>query len=765
MSSLPCDTGRRVLGSLEREAVHDKSPAAYARGKGTHDSLPDSDAIGMIESTPAAEIDRNSNAGQASLRPGSSLSSCGVCPASRDDAVDPENCRTASRTALDVLLPLIVLGLGAVILFGHLGNQSIWIDEAHVFRYCRGTFADIVAKSRDGLVNTSPLPLLIARLTVDLTDASEFSLRLPSAVFGLLTVLTLYGVGHQLGGRLSGFLTALLALGSWGCMHYSRIFRHYSMTMFCTAALLWLTLRLRDRWSGRCAVLYAVVGTIGVLMAYEIAIVVLVTGAWLLVPKDRTLGWSRHTIRLALMAGPIVGAFAASYAAYAPSPERQARIADEFWSDTIWLGGSGAEFLDWSGGVWRLFLETGTAAYFKPLPVFVSGAAIVLGAVALLRSRHRGFVIPGLGVALVMFIAAALGKFPFAGERPTLPAAVALMPVVGFGLARLGSRPSGIFRRLTSIVLILGVCAPTLALTIDRTVGRSYVPEHLRPIAEHIRAEAVPGDLVYVYWMAVANMEYYNRNGEIPFVPGVGFSATDPEQMVRSAMEHWSARPGRLWLVIGRDWRRDTDRLIPLFDGIATRTFKMRRPDATLCAYARFPESDDYLVDGRLVMPPNRVCPIDPQHADIATATSRGSWSGIDIDLPDRTFPDRSDVMTFEYAVQGPNPAAVGVHVLLFDRRGEVCAWQPLPPGDGTVTNQTVSIVEMNKPDDTHGNPDVSGAVRVVLRLQSPGADEPASLHLTRFAWSHPPYSPDEAVAADSFQEAAGRPILQGRTP
>src|SRR5262245_32521113 len=70
---------------------------------------------------------------------------------------------TGHRRIETICLVAVTL-LGGFVMFAQLGHPSIWIDEAHVYRYCRGDLHDIVAKSTSGLVNTSPVPLLLARL-------------------------------------------------------------------------------------------------------------------------------------------------------------------------------------------------------------------------------------------------------------------------------------------------------------------------------------------------------------------------------------------------------------------------------------------------------------------------------------------------------------------------------------------------------------------------------------------------------------------------
>ena len=58
---------------------------------------------------------------------------------------------------------MLVAGAGAAILFGHVGHQSIWIDEAHVFRYCRRCLSAgfprwLPGRQRRSVANRVPAP-------------------------------------------------------------------------------------------------------------------------------------------------------------------------------------------------------------------------------------------------------------------------------------------------------------------------------------------------------------------------------------------------------------------------------------------------------------------------------------------------------------------------------------------------------------------------------------------------------------------------------
>ena len=100
----------------------------------------------------------------------------------------------------------------------------------------------------DSSLDSSP-PLLHAILhgVLALGGASETWVKLPSAVFGALTVLVLYPLGTRLfRGRAGLFASALLALSLYH-VHYSREARPYSLYLLLSVLSLWLLLRALEK--------------------------------------------------------------------------------------------------------------------------------------------------------------------------------------------------------------------------------------------------------------------------------------------------------------------------------------------------------------------------------------------------------------------------------------------------------------------------------------------------------------------------------------
>ncbi len=173
---------------------------------------------------------------------------------------------------------LIVVALGAFLRLYRIGAQPLWVDEASSLRFARGSLAQLWSWSAIVDPGNPPLYYSLLHGWVGLGD-SETSLRLPSALFGVLTIPLVYLLGrtirdHRLG-IVAGFLFAISPFQVW----YSQEARGYSLLTFgATSAMLGIASLLRHpERSGRVrssawAWLAYVLGTTVALLAHNTAV-------------------------------------------------------------------------------------------------------------------------------------------------------------------------------------------------------------------------------------------------------------------------------------------------------------------------------------------------------------------------------------------------------------------------------------------------------------------------------------------------------------
>jgi uncharacterized membrane protein len=131
-----------------------------------------------------------------------------------------------SRSVLWATLCIIVAA-GAWLRFHNLGADSLWLDEAISWQQSKDSLPDLI--SRTAKDNYPPLHNLFLHASINLFGDGEWSLRLPSVIFGTANILAIYWLGSMTGGWITGLLAAaFLALSGFHVM-YSQEARMYAL--------------------------------------------------------------------------------------------------------------------------------------------------------------------------------------------------------------------------------------------------------------------------------------------------------------------------------------------------------------------------------------------------------------------------------------------------------------------------------------------------------------------------------------------------------
>lgn len=141
--------------------------------------------------------------------------------------------------------PVWVIGLtllGFALRLYHLGESSLWMDEA--FTWFRASLPlDEGLRALLAVMNHPPLHQLLMALVVHV-DTSEFFLRIPSVMAGVVALPVIYRVGRKLGGRRLGMLAAALLAVNPFHIWYSRDARDYAFVALLALLVLDLFLQL-----------------------------------------------------------------------------------------------------------------------------------------------------------------------------------------------------------------------------------------------------------------------------------------------------------------------------------------------------------------------------------------------------------------------------------------------------------------------------------------------------------------------------------------
>lgn len=139
---------------------------------------------------------------------------------------------------------IYVILLIALILRLVLINQSLWLDEAiNVVYSTRLSFLDFVFSYTKGDFHP-PLHFAILWFTSNFLGTTEWIVRLPAVLFGVLSVLLVYKIAKDLFDKKIGIFSSLLLTFSPLHIYYSQEARMYSLSVFVVLVSYWFFNRL-----------------------------------------------------------------------------------------------------------------------------------------------------------------------------------------------------------------------------------------------------------------------------------------------------------------------------------------------------------------------------------------------------------------------------------------------------------------------------------------------------------------------------------------
>jgi len=125
------------------------------------------------------------------------------------------------------ILIIVILFLGFLLRIYDLSAESLWMDECDSIRIIRTGLSGIFTYSTNSV--NPPLYFIILHFWVRLCGESEFTLRFPSVIFGVLSIIMIYKVGSKIFNKKTGLLSALLLTLSLFHIQYSQEARDYSL--------------------------------------------------------------------------------------------------------------------------------------------------------------------------------------------------------------------------------------------------------------------------------------------------------------------------------------------------------------------------------------------------------------------------------------------------------------------------------------------------------------------------------------------------------
>lgn len=141
----------------------------------------------------------------------------------------------------DRRLIIALLAIGALLKSAWLGRNELSGDEPFTVFWATRPMAEFLEML--WTENNPPLYFLLIKAWIGCAPLEEAWLRVPSALFSILTVWPLFLLGRALGGRMMAVITCLLFMLSNHQYAYAHEVRAYSLLLLLTVLAMWLVVR------------------------------------------------------------------------------------------------------------------------------------------------------------------------------------------------------------------------------------------------------------------------------------------------------------------------------------------------------------------------------------------------------------------------------------------------------------------------------------------------------------------------------------------
>ncbi|MGC9394772.1 MAG: hypothetical protein ACP5J4_07950 [Anaerolineae bacterium] len=377
----------------------------------------------------------------------------------------------------------------------NLGGPSLWYDEAYLWWVTRLPLGEMLSLSMRELI--PPLFYLLLRMWQPLAGASEFALRFPSVLFGLLALAALARIARRLAGQRVAAVWALLfgALATpllWAARETRMYGAFIAWTLLAGMALI-ETLYARDsharhRWAWLWGgALFGALATL-TLSAFWLAGLGLFALAVLLRQSRSTVrAWFRAMIAPTVAAGVL-------FLPWVIGALRSLDVNATYWAGHLPV----AEFL-------RITITGMTVSDYWPAAsgVVIGGIVLLATFPALLLTRRRPYagLYPLLSLLPVVAMALIFRSLPKWGNRHA--SFLAPLPVLalalGWGMVRTCTK-----QRVCAFARVwIGVCSlifVVIALRADLYLlaDPAYATEDWRGVARYVEANRAPDDVIIV---------------------------------------------------------------------------------------------------------------------------------------------------------------------------------------------------------------------------------------------------------------------------
>jgi Dolichyl-phosphate-mannose-protein mannosyltransferase len=434
---------------------------------------------------------------------------------------------------------LLLLVSATALRFFHLGKRSLWYDEAVTANASRGTFAQVLEKTRG---YSAPVIHPYLLYLAEKVDRGPEAVRMPSVLASLLAVVMMLAmVRVKVSPNSALFSAAILAFSS-SQIRYAQEVREYALAVLVATVLIFALLRWEASGSrhDHPALLYAALFIAPlvqyglVLFAFAILSTIFLR---LLVTRNTSFSLSRGlTASSFLVAGGLLSLFLTLRTQYHPGGTQWYLTKNYFDPSTM----GPLHFLSTNSIGLVMFLIPGH------MVDLCFAAATIIFCILQAMGRKSVTVTLLLLTSLSITIAVSLARvYPYGGIRQCLFLAPVLALFAGVVLADLPDRIKGPLQPLATVV-VMGV----IVLSLFRDTLHSWPYRELedsQSILKQLEKSMAPNDQVWVNHDAVAAFQFYLPKKDPRFTYGK-FHA-NPNEYYPELLRSINPEDSRLWLV------------------------------------------------------------------------------------------------------------------------------------------------------------------------------------------------------------------------
>jgi uncharacterized membrane protein len=456
---------------------------------------------------------------------------------------DPRSASTGAiscRSPFFLILASFLLLLGSGLRMYHLGNRSLWFDEALTANTSRTTLTHMIEATRSR--GSAPVVHPYLLYLTEKVNKSAGAARSPSSVASILAILVLLVmVRAGISAEAALFAAAILAVSA-SQVRYAQEVREYSLAVLLAAILIYCLLRWEAAGdpSRQPFALYATL-FIAPLVQYGLVLfgfAILSTIAIRLLTTPQTRFKPSHLLlaTVSLGAGGVLSLFF--------TLRFQFHVGQGQW----YLA---SNYYDPKETSLLSFLASNSKelmSFFIPGQI-VSLMFLLATAAFLIRSVIRRQLEPLTTVVFSSFaiiVCAALAKiYPFGGIRQCLFLSPGLILFAGVVFADLLRQVRGVWRNLAVVSLLAIILFSGYRGILRQEPYAEY--EDTLSVLRELKKSAAPNDLIWVNHDAVEAVDFYLEGSDPRFV--YGKYHPNPEDYIPEVSAAIAPKYNQVWLI------------------------------------------------------------------------------------------------------------------------------------------------------------------------------------------------------------------------